>query len=166
MEDKFKNYYLLIDKYDIEKNVSFYAENKTEEETLFKYFFPMNLVMIIRYVDNIINKICEKLIDKEKVLNEIDKIKKLAKSSEKNNSPDYKWKNVVEMIKGDFSYLKEIFILKDEDVPDKQSYINNFRYPNSEYIFPFSIEELYHVLLNRTLDVMISNYYSKKKKKV
>lgn len=168
MEEKFKNYFPLIDYYNFEQKIEIYSESDTEEEEIFKYYFPMNIIILMRYLQNIIDIICEKLIEKEKVQQEIEKLKTMAKLSDGNKISSYKWKDIdlFDLLKGDFYYLKEKFILKKDDVPDYKAYINNFSFPNSDYVFPFSLKEIYHALLERAIDVTISNHYSKFKKKI
>ena len=168
MKDKFKNYFPLIDYFNFEQKADVFSENDTEEEEIFKYFFPMNITLLMRYLQNTIDIICEKFVEKEKISQEIEKLKTIAKSSEENKMSEYKWKDIdlVELLKGDYNYLKEKFVLKVDYIPDNKSYINNFSFPISEHVFPFSIKEIYHALLERAIDVTISNYYSIFKRKI
>ena len=66
---------------------------------------------------------CKKLIDKEKVVLEIEKLKKFFKIMRRKKTNNYNWKNIdlVELIKGEYKYLNEIFVLITEEIPDNKS---------------------------------------------
>ena len=70
---------------------------------------------------------CKKLIKKNNVINEIDNLKNSANSA----SCEYNWKDVSlsELLKGDYNYLIEKFILRKDLVPDINYFINNYKYP-------------------------------------
>ena len=109
----------------------------------------------------------QKIIDKDKVLNEIEKLKKtISIDSKINDTIDYTWNDVSlkELLKGDYNYLREKYVLKFKDVPDYNSFINNFCYPTAELVYPFSIKELYRMVIERAINVAVNNYYYKKKK--
>lgn len=166
MNENLKAYYSMVDMYDIKKmnRIEYLPYNKsdTEEEDFFKHFFPISLEILFRYLENIIYDICKKYIDKEKVLNEIKKLN----DSKINDALDYTWRDVSlkELLKGDYNYLITKFVLKFKDVPNYNSFINNFCYPETELIYPFSIKELYSMVIERAINVVVNNYYYEKKK--
>ena len=161
MEDKFSNYYILIDIYDETKehDIPMNSEPHLSDENFFKWYSPFNMSIFFNYLRTIIFDMCDKFKSKEKVREEIKSL-----YNEKNNSEDYKWKNISlkEMIKGEYSYLREIFILKEFKVPDNDHFINNYCYPMSDAAFPFSLKELYTKFLERGINIAINNYYCKK----
>ena len=171
MNEKLKTYYSMVDMYDINKmnKVEYlpYNESDTEEEEFFKDFFPINLDLLIRYLEHTIYDICKKFLDKEKVLNEIEKLKKeITNDLEINDTSDYTWNDVSlkELLKGDYNYLKAKFLFKFKAVPDYNSFINYFCYPETELVYQFSIKELYSMVIERAINVVVNNYYSEKKK--
>ena len=104
---------------------------------------------------------CDKFITKEKVRKEINTLYDAS-----NKSKDYKYKNISlkKIIKGEYSYLREIFKLKEFQVPDNKHFINNYCYPTTDIIDPFSLKELYSKLLDRGINITINNYYFEKNK--
>ena len=105
---------------------------------------------------------CENFSEKEKVKEQIKVL-----YNEKNCSKDFTWKNLIlkEMINGNYTYLKEKFIIKHLKVPDNNHFINNYSFPEDNFIYPFSLKELYTKLLERGINVTISNYYLEKNNK-
>ena len=171
MNEKLKVYYSMVDMYDVNNmnNIKYlpFNESDTEEEDFFKHFFPISLDILMRYLKYIIYDICKKYIDKDKVLKEIEKLKKtISIDSKINDTLDYTWNDVSlkELLKGDYNYLKAKFVLKFKDVPDYNSFINNFCYPMTELVYPFSIKELYRMVIERAINVAVNNYYYEKKK--
>ena len=163
MNDKLKTYYCCVDIYNInKKNLILYDESDSDEIQLFKHFFPINMSMLMRYLENIIYEICKKFVHKESVEKEINDLRN---DSKVNNFKDYKWKNVSlrQLFKGDFNYLTEKFILNNQDVPDYNSFVNQYCFPKTDYIYNFSIKELYNMLLERGINVTINNYYIQNK---
>ena len=67
--------------------------------------------------------------------------------------------NLIELIKGDYFYLKENFIINTEFVLGNESYINNFSYPGTFDKYPFTLKELYKALVERGIYIIIDNYF-------
>ena len=161
MEDKFKPYYILVD-HILDKNIKkiYREESDPLEVSFFMDFKPFNMAIIMRYISNIINDMCKKLISKDKVEKEIENLKNNLNNNNTNNNI-WKWKNItlVDLIKGELDYIKENFILEDEMAHDENAFVNNFQHPGYIDTYPFSLKELYHILLNRGISVAINNYY-------
>ena len=163
MEDKLSKYYFLIDTFD-ESNkpdININYDSIWDDETFFILFSPFNMAILINYLRTIIFEMCDKFITKENVRKEINTL-----YDETNNSKDYKYKNISlkKIIKGEYSYLREIFILKEFQVPDNEHFINNYCYPTTDIVYPFSLKELYAKLLDRGINITINNYYFEKNK--
>ena len=168
MVDKFEMYYCIIDTYDLSKkddiNLDFPDYSDVD---LFFSFCPFNMTVLMRYLENTINKMCDELVIKEKVEKEIENFKKYKNDSSIKILKDYNWKNIslLELLKGNFSYLYEKFVVKHYEVPDNNSFIKNYCYPGSTMVYPFSLKELYDKLILRGITITINNYYFKKDKK-
>ena len=164
MEDKFSKYYYQVDVFDITKrnNISFDEDSDSEEESFFKLFFPFNMAVLMNHLESIIYKMCDNFSEKEKVEEQIKVL-----YNEINCSKDFTWKDLSlkELIKGNYTYLKEKFILKHIEVPDNSHFVNNYTFPEDEFIYPFSLKELYAKLLERGINVTINNYYLEKNNK-
>ena len=165
MEDKLSKYYFLIDTFDesnkTDINININYDSISDDETFFILFSPFNMAVLVNYLRTIIFEMCDKFITKEKVRKEINTL-----YDETNNSKDYKYKNISlkKIIKGEYSYLREIFKLKEFQVPDNKHFINNYCYPTTDIIYPFSLKELYAKLLDRGINITINNYYFEKNK--
>ena len=165
MEDKLSKYYFLIDTFDesnkTDINININYDSIWDDETFFILFSPFNIAILINYLRTIIFEMCDKFITKENVRKEINTL-----YDETNNSKDYKYKNISlkKIIKGEYSYLREIFILKEFQVPDNEHFINNYCYPTTDIVYPFSLKELYAKLLDRGINITINNYYFEKNK--
>ena len=166
MTEKFENYYQLVDVFnnDMSKFKCF-DESSPGEEILFKSLTPIAIEILMRYLKPIINDICTELGSKEKVQKEIEEIKHLISNKSDNKIKEYKWKGVtiIDLLKGDYSFLKKKFILEHELVPSIDYYINDYKYPSIECSYPFSLKELYKVLIERGINILIDNYYSDNK---
>ena len=164
MNDKFKDYYSIIDVFDLSKrdNISFHDVDELDESDFFLFYSPFNMAVFMRYLQYIIYNICDTMSTKENVQNELGSL-----LDGKNTGKDYKWKDIslLELIKGNYNYLIEKFVLKDYYVPDRSYFINNFCYPDMETVYPFSLKEFYFKLLERGIDITINNYYFEKKTK-
>ena len=163
MEDKLSKYYFLIDTFD-ESNkpdININYDSIWDDETFFILFSPFNMAVLVNYLRTIIFEMCDKFVTKENVRKEINTL-----YDETNNSKDYKYKNISlkKIIKGEYSYLREIFILKEFQVPDNEHFINNYCYPTTDIVYPFSLKELYAKLLDRGINITINNYYFDKNK--
>jgi len=162
MEDKLSKYYFLIDTFDQSKpDININYDSIWDDETFFILFSPFNIAILINYLRTIIFEMCDKFITKEKVRKEINTLYDAS-----NKSKDYKYKNISlkKIIKGEYSYLREIFKLKEFQVPDNKHFINNYCYPTTDIIYPFSLKELYSKLLDRGINITINNYYFEKNK--
>ena len=164
MEDKLKNYYSLIDLYRIDNDdIIYYNDNDPDEEIFFKNMLPINICMIVIYLKPIINSICQKFNSEEKALKDTDDIIKTIKSNsdEKILNNNYKIGDIslIELLKGDYNFLKKYFIIEDRYVPDINNYVNNFTYPDTTITYPFSLKELYNMLIERGIKVFIHNYF-------
>lgn len=165
MEDKLSKYYFLIDTFDesnkTDINININYDSIWDDETFFILFSPFNMAVLVNYLRTIIFEMCDKFITKENVRKEINTL-----YDETNNSKDYKYKNISlkKIIKGEYSYLREIFILKEFQVPDNEHFINNYCYPTTDIVYPFSLKELYAKLLDRGINITINNYYFEKNK--
>ena len=162
--DKFKDYYDMIDIYDIDKKKDIIFDKSSSDANFFKHFSPFNLSGLMYYLKKIIYELCDKFNDKDKVQQEIQKMKNLLKEKKQDDLIDYKWKNIslLLLLKGDYIYLKDNFIIRSDYVPDIISFTNNFSYPNTSEVFPFSIKEIYAQFLDRGISITIKNYYLEK----
>ena len=163
MEDKLSKYYFLIDTFD-ESNkpdININYDSIWDDETFFILFSPFNMAVLVNYLRTLIFEICDKFKTKENVRKEINTL-----YDDTNNSKDYKYKNISlkKIIKGEYSYLREIFILKEFQVSDNEHFINNYCYPTTDIVYPFSLKELYAKLLDRGINITINNYYFEKNK--
>ena len=162
MNDKFKDYYSIIDVFDLSKrdNISFHDVDELDESDFFLFYSPFNMEIFMRYLQYIIYDMCDNMSSKENVQNELESL-----LDGKNTGKDYKWKDIslLELIKGNYNYLIEKFVLKDYYVPDRSYFINNFCYPDMETVYPFSLKEFYFKLLKRGIDITINNYFFEKR---
>ena len=160
MEDKLKTYFSLVDGYSLDKpkNFSYIDESEPEEISLFKQFCPIKIAVLMRDIKYIIEEMCKKFQVKEKVLEEI---KNLKNNIDNTNLSSYKWRDIdiKDLLKGDYKYLVDKVILDDDLVPDVNCYINKYDYLFETYIFPFSLKELYFLLLERGINIIINNYF-------
>lgn len=164
MEDKLSKYFILIDIFDkINKpDIAYDSDSDSDDDWFFIHFSPFNMAVLVNYLRIIIFYMCDKFATKEKVRKEITTL-----YNEANDSKDFKWQNISlkKIIKGEYSYLREIFILKEIEVPDNEHFINNYCYPNTDVVFPFSLKELYIKLLERGINITINNYFFERKRK-
>ena len=164
MENKFTKYYPKIDVFDITKtnNITYDTDSETEDESFFNAFFPFNTAILMNYLKFIIYEMCDNFVQKGKVLEQI----KLLYNEEKNQK-DFKWKDISlkELIKGNYTYLKQTFIIKHDIVPNNNFFINNYSFPEDNVIYPFSLKELYTIFLERGINITINNYYLEKEGK-
>ena len=164
MEDKLSKYYILIDIFN-ESNkpeIDIEYDSIWDDETFFKLFSPFNMAVLMNYLRKIIFEMCDKFVEKEKVREEIE-----ALYNEANDSKDFKYNKISlkKIIKGEYSYLREIFVLKEFQVPDNEHFVNNYCYPSTDAVYPFSLKELYTKFIERGINITINNYYWEKSKK-
>ena len=162
MNDKFKDYYSIIDVFDLSKrdNISFHDVDELDESDFFLFYSPFNTAVFVRYLQYIIYNICDTMSTKENIQKEIKSL-----YEGKNTGKDYKWKDIslLELIKGNYNYLIEKFVIRDDYVPDRSYFINNYCYPDMETVYPFSLKEFYFKLLERGIDITINNYFFEKR---
>ena len=162
MHDKFKDYYSIIDVFDLSKrdDIHFHDDDELDESDFFLFYSPFNMAVFMRYLQYIIYDMCDNMSSKENVQNELGSL-----YEGKNTGKDYKWKDIslLELMKGNYNYLKEKFVIKDYYVPDRSYFINNFCYPDMETVYPFSLKEFYFKLLKRGIDITINNYFFEKR---
>ena len=165
MEDTLKHYYTMIDIFNKNYRDHLNYDDDSEDEEFFKLFNPICCSILMRYLEPIIEDICIKFDSREKVEKEIEKIKYLTESKGDNISTDYKFKDItlIDLLKGDYDFLKKKFILKYHLVPDINYYINNYTYPDTSVTYPFSLKLLYHKILLRAINNILDNYYMDKK---
>ena len=148
MVDKFKPYYIFVDHYILDKNITKIYEEESE---------PLK----VSFFKDFNNNMCKNLILKNKVEEEIEKVKYNINNNI-NSCTIWKWKDItlVDLIKGELDFLKKNFIITNEMPIDKNSFINNnFIHPLNCEAYPFSLKELYYMLLYRGIFVSINNYY-------
>ena len=164
MNDKFKDYYSIIDVFDLSKrdNISYHDDDELDDSDFFLFYSPFNMAVFMRYLQYIIYDMCDNMPSKENVQNELGSL-----LDGKNTGKDYKWKDIslLELIKGNYNYLIEKFVLKDYYVPNKDYFMNKFCYPDMETVYPFSLREFYFTLLERGISITINNYYFEKRNK-
>ena len=162
MSDKLNIYFPIIDAYRMSND---FSDNvyESDEVELLSLFCPFYLSMLMKYLDNIIEPIWKNSSSKEKVNEKIEYLKSLLDSKEINPEilNNYMWKNIslVELLRGDYNFLIEKFILNPELVPNNESYINNYEFHELSIKYPFSLKELYKIFVDRGIDITIDNYY-------
>lgn len=161
MVDIYENYYCLVDCYA--KGAIPSDMNKDSDEVfIFKLNCPIDIPLLMNYLGLIIGNMYKKLETKEKVMEEIEKIKK----SLTNN--DYKWNkfSLKNMFENDYNYLISTDLLKPDLVPNITYFIEKYSHPEiKDLLYPFTIKQLFNILLNRAINICINNYYLKINKK-
>ena len=163
MNDKLKNYYSLIDVYEIDnKDAIFFDDDDPIEEIFFKQMLPINTCLIVRYLEPIINDICKRVGSEEKAKKEINNLINLFKAnSDEKSLKEYKNEDItlLDCLKGDYNFLKKKFIIEDRYVPDINYFLNNYTYPETTLTYPFSIKELYNMIVERGLKILVHNFF-------
>lgn len=157
--DKFKNYYYLIDVFNYDNN---YSEPSKEiiESDLFVYFEtvnPLYLDVLMNYLHMIIKKICAEN-KREEIKTLVEEIKNFPEKF--NGKYDYKDISLSKLFKGDYQFLKNIFVINWNIILNEKSFLEKFicdEDPNLSY--SFSIKEFYDAILPRAIDITINNYY-------
>ena len=157
--DKFKNYYYLIDVFNYDNN---YSEPSKEiiESDLFVYFEtvnPLYLDVLMSYLHMIIKKICAEN-KREEIKTLVEEIKNFPEKF--NGKYDYKDISLSKLFKGDYQFLKNIFVINWNIILNEKSFLEKFicdEDPNLSY--SFSIKEFYDAILPRAIDITINNYY-------
>ena len=98
------------------------------------------------------NDICKKLNKKNNVINEIDNLK---------NSANIYLERCfsIRIIKRRLQLFNWKIYIKKRFRPDINYFINNYKYPLDPLFYSFSLKELYHKLLERTINITINNNF-------
>ena len=99
---------------------------------------------------------------REKVEEAIERIKSEKTSKEKK----FKWKDIYleDLMNADFNYLKEKHLLKNDLVPDENTFLNKYSIPEFNFVCPFTFKEIYFYFLQKGIEIWIDNYSNYKKK--
>lgn len=162
------NNYSLIDIYLIDfKKICYFDENDPIEEIYFKMNLPINTCLIVRYLEPIIDDICKQFGSEEKSKKEVsDIINSFKENSYDKSLKDYKEGDIslLDCLRGDYNFLKKKFIIEDRYVPDISYFVNNYTYPDIKLEYPFSLKEIYDMIVQRGVKVLIHNYFVSNKK--
>ena len=159
---KFEKYNCLIDCYSKDKykylNID---EEEPEDYILFTLDCPIEISILMKYLNFIIEQMYIDLGSKEKVEKAIERLK-----SEKDRKiKTYSWKGIYieDLFDADINLLKKIFILRRDLVPDESSFINNYSRSDYNFEWNFSLKEIYFYFLQRGIETYIENYSNHKK---
>ena len=144
------------------QNVIYYNDNDPIEEIFLKIKLPINTSLIVRYLEPIVEHICKKFGSEERAQEEAKCFENMFKSNPDGKTlPDYKIgdNSFLECLKGDYNFLKQKFIIEDRYVPDINNFVNNFTYPQTTLTYPFSLKELYDMIVEKGIKVLIHNYF-------
>ncbi len=159
---KFEKYNCLIDCYCKAKYKYLYIdEEEPDDYTLFTLDRPIEISMLMKYLNFIIEQMFIDLGSKEKVEKAIEKIK-----NEKDRKiKTYSWKGIFieDLFDADINVLKKIFILRRDLVLDESSFINKYSRPDYDFKWDFSLKEIYFYFLQRGIETCIENYSNQKK---
>ena len=161
MEDIYETYYWIIDCY-AKGAIPYDIEKESDESKIFKISCPIDAPLLMNYLRIIIGDICKKFGTKERVMEEIKNIKT------SNTNKDYKWHEISlkNIMQGDYNYLISTYLLKSKLVPNITYYIEKYSHPFIKgLIYPFTIKQLFSILLDRGINICIHNYYLKNNKK-
>ena len=159
-EDKFKKYYRFIDIYANYNISSKDYEREDEDDVCYQYFeitSPIYLGVLMNYLGFIIKKICSENSREvsEKILQEL-------KNSTDENSDKYSYNDITigRLFKGDYEFLKKHFIINPDLIKNENDFIYNLQIEGEpSIIYPFSLRELYTVLLPRAIKIRLDDYY-------
>lgn len=162
-EDKFKKYYRFIDIYaDLNMSSKDY-EDEDEDDICYQCFevmCPIYFGVLMNYLGFIIKKICSE--NSREVSEKI--IQELKNSSDENNDK-YCYKDITigKLFKGDYEFLKKHFIINPDYIKNENDFIYNLTIKDEPSItYPFSLRELYNVLLPRAIKIRLDDYYIRK----
>ena len=178
-ENKLERYYCLISSYsyavtnkmnDVITNKNNNLDNEEEDEDenepddvfLLTYENPISISVLMKYLRFIIKQMYLDLGTKEKMEKAIEEIKNGKKISEEKK---FQWKDIYleDLFKADFYYLKKIFVLREDLVPDEKSFINQYSRPEYNITFPFTLKEIFLYFLQKGIDIFIDNFTNYKK---
>jgi hypothetical protein len=128
---------------------------------------PINICLLLRCLEPIINVICIKFGSEKEALKEVNDIIKIFRANpEDEYIKDYKYEDVslIDCLKGDYNFLKKKFVIENRFVPDINHYINNYIFPKTTLQYPFSIKDLYDILVERGIYILIHNYFESNNK--
>ena len=156
-ENILDRYFCIIDGSNFDKE----DELEPDDIAILRLERPIEIGLLIKYLRFIIKQMYEDLGSKEKVEEAVDKIKSEKIVKEKK----YKWKDIYleDLMNADFNYLKEKFLLKNDLVPDENAFINQYRRPEFDLYWPFTLKELYFYFLQKEIEIMIDNFSNYKK---
>ena len=171
MADKiFEKYYSLIecyseafrDKLDNIKEDDEDDEDESPDIAFFIYDSPIDIRVLMKYLDNIIEQMYKNLGTKENVVEAVEKIKNRTIEDKK----QFKWKDIYleDLFTADYYYLKNNFILRYDLVPDEKSFTNKYSRDECDFIWPFSLKELFYFFLQKGIEIFIDNYSYLQKK--
>ena len=154
--NKFKMYYQFVDVYK-KDYVSSDEYDDNENVQIYQIFDPIEFGLLIKYIDLIINKIYFQN-SKENAKKIIETIKKSPyKYKDKYH---YKEINLGSLINADYNFLKNNHLIKANIIKNENDFLQNLKFQKVENIrYPFSLKELYDVLLIRAIDIIFNNYY-------
>ena len=162
--EKYSIYYPMVDCYRF-KEFKYYDDEKDPDEAIiFKLECPFEIGVLMNHLYNIILRMYKDLGSREKVENEIEKIKKNPIDS---NYKKYYYRFIIlsDLFHADYKYLKENYLIKQYLVPDEKSFYKPFSHPDlPDIICPFSINEFYYKILPRAINIIIKNVYDENEK--
>ena len=159
---KFEKYNCLIDCYSKDKFKYLYIdEEEPDDYAFFSLDHPIEISVLMKYLDFIIEQMYLDLGSKEKVEKAIERIK----NEKVRNIKTYSWNDISieDLFDADINLLKKIFILRRDLVPDESSFINNYSRPDFGFEWNFSLKEIYFYFLQRGIEICIENYSNHKK---
>jgi len=159
---KFEKYNCLIDCYSKDKSKYLYnVEEQPEDYALFSLERPIEISVLMKYLDFIIEQMYIDLGSKEKVEKAIERIK----NEKARNIKTYSWNDISieDLFNADIDLLKKIFVLRRDLVHDENSFINNYSRPDFDFKWNFSLKEIYFYFLQRGIEICIDNYSNHKK---
>lgn len=154
--NKFKMYYQFVDVY---RNNYTSSDDFDDDENLqlYEIFDPIEFGLLIKYIDIIINKIYleNSRENAKKIIEEI--IKNPDKYKDKYN---YKEITLGGLLNANYNFLKNNHLIKVNIIKNENNFLQNLVFEKIPSItYPFSLKELYDVLLARAINIVFNNYY-------
>ena len=165
-DDKYKKYYSFIDcfgvHYSYPKELQKYEDD--DEYLCFEFANPIYFDVLMNYLEFIMRQLCHgnSRETSEKIIDEI-------KNTPDANNDKYHYLDITlgSLVNADYEFLKKHFIIKWDLIKNENDFNNNLHFEEApDIIYPFSLRELYNVLLPRAIKVTLDNYYIKKKNRV
>ena len=152
-DDKFKNYYSFIDAFgdsDLEYEDDVHS-------ILFELSKPIHFGVLMNYLGLIIRELCHGNTREtsEKIIEDI-------KKSPNQNNDIYHYNDITigRLFNADYEFLKKHFIINWDLIKNEKDFNNNLHFENApDIIYPFSLRELYNVLLPRAIKIRLDDYY-------